>query len=191
MRANGARNLRGKRDVERDGLARADRRRQRDRHHRPIVLVPVVRCDEAHLLREIDRRESAAGELETRDVDGGEIVVAPRSPQIATTCERVLAHPGGIAIPPRVVIKVELQLAGRGARDVGPDERLARAQRARASVQPYVNRVVRVAWREWLRAGRCGARQRQSLSDNARRNTSESYTVTSNAASREASPQGS
>ncbi len=42
----------------------------------------------------------------------------------------------------------------RDARDVRPDERLARGKRARTGVQPYVDCVIRVARRECLRSRR-------------------------------------
>ena len=65
----------------------------------------------------------------------------------------MLAHPRGLVVPPRVVIEVELQLAVEALRDVRPDERFPRAQRARASVERDVDRVVGVARRERLRVG--------------------------------------
>ena len=80
-----ARNFRRKGDVERHRLARADRLRQRDRHHGAVVLVAVVRSDEAHLSREIGRRDGAACDRETRDVDGGTIFGALRRSRAATT----------------------------------------------------------------------------------------------------------
>ena len=87
-----ARNPRRKRDVEGDRLSRTDRRRQRHCHHRAVVLVAVVGRDEAHLPREIGRRERAARYLQARDVDRGEVFVATRCdrlPPRREPCSRI------------------------------------------------------------------------------------------------------
>ena len=84
---------------------------------------------------------SGVAHAKSGDVDRAEGLGA----QVPRPGQLPLTEPGGVMVPPRVPVEVELQLGGRAAGDIAPANGGAAGQRARRVVQPHIDVVVGVA----------------------------------------------
>ncbi len=143
------RHARGPGDLDVDRLPGRDRSGERDLRHRPIVHVPVVRCDEAHRRRHVDWRSTRADELQAGDIDPAPVRLRTLG-QLREARERDLAHPRRPRVPPRVVIEVESEAGGRNGRGVAPGEELLAGERSARRIEAGRDRIARVARRSRL-----------------------------------------
>jgi len=160
------RHVRAPGDLDGGRRSRRDRLRQPHRHHRLIVLVVVVRSDEA-----LDRGPIGAIDLHAVDIDSRPVAVGPFSVRLPG--ERELAHEGRPIVPPGVPVEMKLQLGRRARGDVAPGNGLGARDGPGGRIEPGSNRVVRVARRQWRRdaaaAGLCQDKRRRRSTDPQRR----------------------
>ena len=138
---NSPRNFRRPCDVERERLHRLDRRRQRDGHHRAVILIAVVRRDKVQGPCQI----GSSRHFYARYIDRRQLVVLQLGHRRPSAGEPRLFHERGLIVPPGVVIQVELQLARGGSGEVGPHQRLAAGERACPGIETDINCVTGIA----------------------------------------------
>ena len=139
-----ARHTRYPLDLDVDRLTGSDRRRERHRHHRPVIRIAVVGGDEGCLRRQVDGEAVAGGqESDAGDVNPAPVRLRPVV-QREVEAEDPLAHPGRAGVPPGVVVEMEPELGRRERRDVAPRKHLAAGQGPGGVVERDVDRVAGV-----------------------------------------------
>ena len=116
----GARDMRGPVDRERDAAAGRYDRGQRHFGHRPVVQVPIVGRDEAQPGLKIGGGAVQAQQPDAGQIDRGQVGLGAIRCRAAGKTD--LTHPGRIGVAPGVVVEMEAQRPRGPAGEVAPGE---------------------------------------------------------------------